>query len=290
MTVSVDALIAAERLPASYAATVDRWWRPLARKIAGWHGAAGQTLIVGINGAQGSGKSTLCRFLQEALLPECGLSAVTLSLDDLYLTLAERQRLAQDIHPLFRTRGVPGTHDAALGMAILDDLAAWRTVALPRFSKAADDRLPRSEWMTHTGRVDVILFEGWCVGARAQDAASLASPVNALEAQEDADGIWRGHINALLSGPYADWFSRMDRLVMLRPPSFDNVLHNRMLQEHKLRAVSPDAAGIMDDDALRRFISHYERLTRHMFADLPSRADAVIDLDARQAVINMSLA
>ena len=71
---------------------------------------------------------------------------------------------------------------------------------------------------------------------------------------------------------------------MLKPPSFEDVLRNRLLQEHKLRMVEPNAAGIMDDAAVQHFISHYERLTRHMFADLPSRADIIFHLDASQNV------
>ncbi|MCI4591669.1 kinase [Sphingobium sp. BYY-5] len=286
MIARIDDLIAAERLPSTYAATVDRWWRPLAGRIAQWRADAGHILIVGINGAQGSGKSTLCRFLEAALLPEYGLSAVTVSLDDLYLPLVDRERIAHEIHPLFRTRGIPGTHDVALGISILDDLAVGREVLVPRFSKALDDRLPQSDWVLHPGHADVILFEGWCVGARPQDAANLGTPLNALEAEADPEGVWRRHVNAALQGSYAQWFSRIDRLVMLKPPSFDDVLRNRLLQEQKLRIVASDAPGIMDDDAVRRFVSHYERLTRHMFADLPVRADILFELDTQQNIIS----
>ncbi|MEC3947507.1 kinase [Sphingobium sp. HWE2-09] len=285
MTDRIEALIAQERLPASYIDTVDRWWRPLGERIAQWRMMAGHTLVVGINGAQGSGKSTLCRFLADVLLPERGLSVATVSLDDFYLRLADRHHMARDTHPLFRTRGVPGTHDVALGIAVLDDLVAGRDVLLPRFSKALDDRLPQSEWMLQSGPVDVVLFEGWCVGARPQGADSLTAPQNRLEAEDDPDGVWRQHVNRALGSSYAQWFSRIDRLVMLKPPSFDAVLRNRLLQEHKLRLTSQDAPGVMDDDAVRRFVSHYERLTRHMFADLPPHADMLFDLDAAQAIV-----
>ncbi|MBO9695023.1 MAG: kinase [Sphingopyxis sp.] len=285
MPAAVDELIVAERLPRTYAATVDRWWWPLAQQIVQWHAEAGRPLIVGINGAQGSGKSTLCRFLQAALLPEYGLSATVVALDDLYLSRMARERIAQDIHPLFRTRGAPGTHDVDAGISLLDDLAAGRDALIPRFSKALDDRLPQAAWVRHSGQVDILLFEGWCVGARPQKAASLEPPLNALEAGEDPDGIWRRHVNLALRTSYARWFSVIDRLVMLKPPSFDHVLTNRLLQEHKLRAIAPDAPGIMDDAAVARFVSHYERVTRHMFADLPGRADVLFALDAEQDVI-----
>ncbi|WP_315762646.1 kinase [Sphingomonas sp. Y38-1Y] len=284
---AIDRLIADERLPQAYAETVDTWWRPLADRIAEWHAAARSPLIVGINGAQGSGKSTLCRFL-ELLLAVRGLSTVTLSLDDLYLPRSDRERLAQEVHPLLRTRGVPGTHDVALGVSILDALRAGRDIAMPRFSKALDDRLPSPDWTRHHGRVDVVLFEGWCVGTRPQDARDLADPQNALEADEDADGCWRRHVNDALATAYTALFAPLDRLVMLRPPSFEAVARNRLLQEHKLRAVAPDAPGVMDDSGVKRFISHYERLTRHNFATLPSHADIVLDLDIDQNVVRAS--
>jgi D-glycerate 3-kinase len=280
----VDDLIAGERLPPSYRETVDRWWRPFARQIAQWHAAAARPLIIGVNGAQGSGKSTLCRFLEGALLPEYGLSTVVVALDDLYLSKAAREELARDVHPLFRTRGVPGTHDVEAGITLLDDLAAGRDVLIPRFSKALDDRLPQADWARHGGGADIILFEGWCVGAQAQEGGLLDPPLNALEADEDAGGIWRRHVNLALQTSYARWFSAIDHMVMLKPPSFEDVLNNRLLQEHKLRAIAPDAPGLMDDDAVARFVSHYERVTRHMFVDLPGRVDVLFALDRQQNV------
>jgi len=282
---TIDDLIAAERLPPSYRETVEHWWRPLARQIGAWRGSAGRTVIVGVNGAQGSGKSTICRFLQSVLLPDQQLSAAVVGLDDLYLPRTDRERMARDIHPLFRTRGVPMTHDIDMGFSLLQDMAAGRATAVPRFSKALDDQLPESDWLRHCGKVDVILFEGWCVGARPQDDASLIEPINALEAQEDQQGIWRGHVNAALRTSYTRCFSLIDHMVMVKPPSFDHVLQNRLLQEHKLLATTPDAPGIMTDDGVRRFVSHYERLTRHMFADLPDRVDLLFQLDDRQDVI-----
>ena len=101
------------------------------------------TLVVGINGCQGSGKSTLADFLQQFLEYQ-GLSVASLSIDDLYLTRAQRQQLAKTVHPLLQTRGVPGTHDTAMGIALIDQLrqlSKGEQLRLPRFDKASDDRL-----------------------------------------------------------------------------------------------------------------------------------------------------
>lgn len=283
MTDAIDALIAEERLPPSYRAVVEQFWQPLANRIAR-EAASRKPLIVGVNGAQGSGKSTLCRFLEVLLRPR-GLRTVTLSLDDLYLSRSERAELAREVHPLFATRGVPGTHAIGLGFDIVEDVLTGRPFTLPRFDKALDDRAPQG---THvTGPVDVLLIEGWCVGARPQSDAALTTPVNALEAEEDADGIWRYVVNRHLAGDYAKLFGLIDLLVMLKVENFAAVHANRSLQEAKLRAAHTDAPGLMDDAALTRFIAHYERLTQHMLAEMPGRASIVFEIGADQVPLTL---
>lgn len=286
----IATIIAQERLPADYAETVERWWRPLARQIAQWHGAAGRPIVVGINGAQGSGKSTLCAFLEQALLPELELKAVTLALDDLYLTQAERQVLGRTVHPLLATRGVPGTHDTQLGSAILQDLAVGRPTRIPKFSKAVDDRLPMEQAHSVAGPVDVVLFEGWCVGAKPQEPGELAVPVNKLEAEQDRDGVWRRFVNERLAGDYAALFAQIDHLVMLRPASFESVFANRLLQERKLRAVESGGTGEVDEEKLRAFISTYERITRAMMALQALDPEVIVSLAEGQQVAGVTWA
>lgn len=278
MSDPIAELIAAEGLPEDYAEVVEQHWKPLATRIARFP-AARAPLVVGINGAQGSGKSTLCKFL-ELLLARRQIRAVTLSLDDLYLTRAERQQLAAEVHPLFATRGVPGTHAVGMGLGLIEDMLAGRALDLPRFDKGTDDR--SEETVTITGPVDVLLLEGWCVGAKPQEAEALAEPINALEREEDPDGVWRSLVNHWLAKDYAKLFDQIDLLVMLKVDSFDAVRRNRALQEEKLRAADPDAPGLMDDDALDRFCAHYERLTRHMLEEMPARADVVIEIGPDQ--------
>jgi D-glycerate 3-kinase len=277
MSTALTRLIADEGLPEAYRDIVESHWRPLSEEIA--MEAIGKRVVVGINGAQGSGKSTACRFL-EVLLVEHNQRSATLSIDDLYLTRAERERLGRNVHPLLATRGVPGTHDPALGLKVIEDFRAGRDLVLPRFDKSIDDRRPEPERVK--GPLDVLLFEGWCLGAMPQGDAALAEPVNALEASEDPEGAWRAYVNRALREDYAPLFAELDMLVMLKVPDFASVRRNRALQEDKLRTRNPGAPGLMDAAALERFLDQDERLTLHMFAEMPARADVLIEIGADQ--------
>jgi len=277
----LEGFIQDERLDEGFVAQVEALHAPLAARIAAV--AMGPALVVGICGPQGSGKTTTVRVLV-ALLEARGLRVATLSLDDLYLPRADREALARDIHPLLRTRGVPGTHDVSLGLAVLDGLAREGETALPRFDKATDDRAPVNAWPVVAGPVDVVLFEGWCVGARPEPPEALALPLNTLERERDPDATWRAYANAALAGPYRPLFARLDLLVLFTAPDFETVLAWRREQEAKLRrrlAEAGQATGqVMNDDEVATFVQHYERLSRHIAREMPARADLVLTLDA----------
>lgn len=277
----LSAFLREENLPAEFAAEIEALHAPLAARIAAV--AMGPAFVVGICGPQGSGKSTTVAVVA-ALLEVRGLKVATLSLDDLYLPRADREALARDVHPLLRTRGVPGTHDVALGLAVLDGLAGEGETVLPRFDKACDDRAPVDAWPVVAGPVDVVLFEGWCVGARPEPPQALAAPLNALERERDPDGAWRSYVNAALAGPYRALFARLDLLVLLTAPDFETVLAWRREQEAKLRGRLAEAGQgadrAMSDDEVAVFVQHYERLSRHIAREMPARADLVVALDA----------
>ena len=201
------------------------------------------------------------------------MPAAVLSLDDLYLTRAERLELGRKVHPLLRTRGVPGTHDVALGLATIAALQRGEPARLPRFDKGRDERAPEADWPRAPADTRLLIFEGWCLGAVPQDAAALAEPVNDLERREDPRGLWRGHANRALAGAYRELFAKLDLLILLAAPGFEVVRAWRRQQELALREAGAPAA--MDDAAIARFVQHYERLTRHILAEMPARADLV---------------
>ncbi len=246
--------------------------------------------VLGICGAQGSGKSTLARAIEQDAAQR-GIAAATLSIDDLYRTRAEREVLARDVHPLLRTRGVPGTHDIALGLQVLAALDRGEPAALPRFDKARDDRCPEAQWSQAPANTQLLILEGWCIGAKPQEPADLRAPVNALERTEDGEGVWRDHANDALAGGYQTLFARIDVLVLLAAPSFDVVFDWRWQQETELRErVGSEAPGLMDAAGVARFIQHYERLTRHILAEMPARADLVVRLAQDRSVLAINRA
>jgi D-glycerate 3-kinase len=270
----IDQFLLEQELPERFRDTLDGICQPLAARATRLRQVRRKSVVIGLCGAQGSGKSTIAAATVK-LLEDDGLTAVAVSLDDFYLSKRGREQLAKRTHPLLATRGPPGTHDVDLAGAVLDQLRKEGRVALPTFDKAIDERRPRAAWTTVATPVDVVIFEGWCAGARAQGAAALSAPVNSLEADEDSSGRWRAYVNAQLDGPYQQLFERLNELVLLEAPSFEVVLDWRLEQERKLAARTGHG---MSETEVARFVAHYERLTRAILAEMPARADVVFPL------------
>lgn len=242
--------------------------------------AATRPAVYGIAGLQGSGKSTLAAQMV-ALAKTRGLSVVALSIDDFYLGRRERMRLGRTVHPLLATRGPPGTHEVTLACATIDALQERREVgvALPRFDKIADRRWPPSRWPRVHHRPDLIVFEGWFLKVPAQMHSELVAPLNALERDEDPDGIWRGYVNQALANEYTALWQRIDRLLFLRGPGFEIVPQWRWQQEVALQAAQPGRRA-MDRAAVERFVLFFERVSRQALRTLPAIAGRTIHLDA----------
>ena len=280
-----------QQLPTGYQAMAIEYFLPLAQALAqaSHNNHSGKPLIIGINGCQGSGKSTLAGLLEQLLNKYHKLSAANLSIDDFYHTKARRQGLASDIHPLFITRGVPGTHDIDLLQHTIAALSVPHStessIAIPRFDKARDDRLATELWDNIKPPVDIIILEGWCVGIQEVNNR-LSSPVNKLEENEDSEGIWRNTIYTHVEQNYAPLFQQISTLIMLKAPHFDCVYQWRKKQEEKLeqRLGTQSSSAIMTTEALERFIQHYQRLTEDMLLSLPIVADIVFELNTRHQI------
>ena len=284
-------------LPDSVAFNFMRWYAGVTQSLAQRAKAAHTAPLVGFSGCQGSGKSTLVALVAKVMREVHGVSTVVLSLDDFYLTKAARAALEESIHPLFATRGVPGTHDLAL---LNETIAALRqpppggAVPVPAFDKALDDRTEMVHWRQVSAPVQLILLEGWCVGLSPQQDRELEAPINPREAEQDPSMIWRGEVNRQLATEYADLFGKLDALLLLQAPSFDAVFDWRWQQEQRLsqqfQQDHPDKPDpTMSRSEVAEFILHYQRLTEHGLRTLPDRADFVWELATDRSVERMWL-
>jgi len=279
MTPAEQQFLHRNQLPDSYLAMAEQWFQPLLDDFSLPSQISCRPRVILINGSQGSGKSTLADYLCTALKDRQGIRCVALSLDDFYLTLAQRMGLARAIHPLLATRGVPGTHDIPLATATLNSLIRGQDETLiARFDKSTDDRYPISDCQTISGPVGLIILEGWCAGAMAQSNEALETAINKLEQEEDAMGLWRAYTNNALAGAYQRLFKMADTLVMLKAPSFEAVFKWRLEQERKM------AAPLMNETKVLRFIQHYQRLTEHCLLELPKRADHLFHLNFERQI------
>ena len=243
--------------------------------------------ILGLSGLQGSGKSTLARVMK-AQAEARGWATEVLSLDDFYYARSDREALARDVHPLLRTRGVPGTHEIELMMSVLAALphaSDKLPVSHPRFDKGRDTRFSPSRWPRVTRPPKLVIVEGWALGVRPQLQAALATPINELEAREDPDGSWRHWVNKQLRG-YQPLWRKFDALIVLQAPSWAIVRRWRGEQEQELLARHAPLA--MDATAMERFLAHFERLSRHALATLPALADTCVEYDDDRHVTGLS--
>lgn len=277
-------LIEKMRLPEDFYDIIQNVYMPLAAHIVSK--LQGETLLVSISGAQGTGKSTLTSFLKDILESELQCGVAELSIDDFYLTRNERQKLAHSVHPLLVTRGVPGTHDVSLLEQSLLALINGEPCRVPKFDKAADDRCAQSQWTDYASPVKIILFEGWFNNCPVQSREQLLEPINELERKEDAHGVWRTYVNDQLKQYHQRIFDFTDVCIMLKAPDFESIYKWRRLQEHKLKESLPiyEQQHVMSDNELKRFIQHYERISLHSSEFLPDVADLVLPVSDNHAL------
>ena len=239
-----------------------------------------KTKIIGLTGGQGSGKSTISQILKIILKEGFNLSTVIFSIDDFYKTLQERKAMSIKINPLFLTRGVPGTHNTSLLLKCLKNLKSknFKKFLIPKFDKSIDDRLSKMFWQKIKTKPDIVIFEGWCVGAFPQKNKDLIAPINVLEKEKDKKGIWRNFVNKELKTRYKKIFKLIDLMIFLKIRSFEYVYKWRSLQEKKLRVTSK-GKKTMSNKQVKNFIMFYERITRHMLKNFSKKANFVINLD-----------
>ena len=261
---------------------LDKFYLPVCKKIYQDYKKNKKIKIIGLTGGQGAGKSTITQIIKLILEIKYNLIVVYFSIDDFYKTLPERIKLSKKFHQLFKIRGVPGTHDTNLIKKTFKDLIKkkFKSLSIPRFDKSKDDRFPKKKWQKIRKQPQIIIFEGWCVGAKPQKKKYLKKSINTLERKKDPDLKWRLRVNYELRNEYKQIFKKINKLVFLKVPNFECVYKWRLLQEKKLQFVSK-GKKIMTPTQVKNFIMHYERITKQMLVDLTKKAYAVLYLDKK---------
>jgi len=237
-----------------------------------------KTLFLGLSGGQGAGKTTIVGILTIILRKYFKRKVQSISIDDFYKKLKERKKMSNNVHPLFKTRGVPGTHDIDLIRKFFYFIKKkkFRKFKTPKFSKISDDRLKKKYWFNINERPEIVIFEGWCIGAKPQLNSSIFKPVNILEKREDKDMVWRKYVNKKLKNEYKKFFSKIDHFIFMKVPNFKMVFKWRLLQEIKLQKKSHSNKKIMSYYEIKRFIMFYQRITLQMIKDLSKSASVVM--------------
>ena len=245
-------------------------------------------LIVGLAGGQGSGKTTISSILSLILKKYFKLKVFKISIDDFYKTKKQREILSKNKHSLLLTRGVPGTHDIKIMLDFFRKIKTknFKSLKLPKFNKANDDRYKKTHWYKLKSRPDVVIFEGWCVGAKPQSLRLLKKPINTIEKAYDKSLKWRRFVNLQLKTNYKKLYSQLDSLLYLKVKNFNLLKKWRIKQEEKLwlKAKSRKNLKIMNKKEVINFMQTYQRITEQMFKDAPKYSSIIMNLNKNHQI------
>ncbi|MEG3895310.1 MULTISPECIES: glycerate kinase [unclassified Microcoleus] len=255
--------------------TLWKFWLPLAMQLSAEKQSLNRPLIQGILGGQGTGKTTLCQVLRLILL-KLGYSTVSLSLDDLYKTYADRQQL-QKADPRLIWRGPPGTHDIDLGISVLDELRRSQTrelaavdypkfdalkpdlikniIEIPRFDKSACGGAGDRSQPEIISGADIVLFEGWLVGVNPVVDAKLNDFLAGapFPISTEGDCQFARDMNAKLHD-YLPLWNRLDRLMVLYPQDYRISQVWRNQAEREMMAAGKSG---MSEAEINRFVEYF---------------------------------
>ena len=234
-----------------------------------------------IAGSQGAGKSTLTKIFKLALEKIYKKKVMLLSIDDYYLSKKKRLDLSKKIHPLLITRGVPGTHNIeVLKKDVLSFQKKKFPIITPTFNKLKDDISNKKKIVKNA---EILLLEGWCCGSPPINKKYLFKNINSLEAILDKNKRWRQYYNSQLKKDYKNVFSLFDQQIYIQAPSFTYILKWRHAQE-KNNAIKSKQKKFMKKNDLKKFVDHYEKLTKWMMKTMPAKADMLIKIDENQKI------
>ncbi len=242
--------------------------------------------FVGLAGGQGTGKTTISSLIRIILIKYFRLNVFRISIDDFYKTRKERINLSKRVHPMLLTRGVPGTHDINMMLNFFKNSKSkkFKRLKLPTFNKAIDDRFNKKKWYDLKKRPDVIIFEGWCVGAKSEKNSTLKKTINSMEKSKDQKQVWRKYVNYQLKSKYKNLYSQLNCLVFLKAKNFSLLQKWRLKQERKLWVKSKVKSKIMSKADVLNFMQTYQRITQNMFRNMPKYASVIFNLNSNHQI------
>ena len=244
--------------------------------------------FVGLAGGQGTGKTTTSSLIKIILSKYFKLNVFRISIDDFYKTRKERISLSKRVHPMLLTRGVPGTHDINMMLNFFKNVKSrkFKRLKLPTFNKAIDDRFNKKKWYDLKKRPDVIIFEGWCVGAKSEKRNTLKKTINIMEKTKDQKQIWRKFVNDQLKSKYKKLYSQLNCLIYLKAKDFSLLQKWRLKQERKLwiKSKKNSNSKIMSKADVLSFMQTYQRITQNMFRYMPKYASIIINLNSNHQI------
>ena len=244
--------------------------------------------IVGLSGGQGSGKTTISSIISIILRKYFKLNVFIISIDDFYKTRKERFLLSKRIHPFLMTRGVPGTHDINMMLDFFKRVKGkkFRSLKLPKFNKVTDDRYNKKSWYSLKKKPDIIIFEGWCVGAKAEKNNTVKKSVNSMEKLKDTKLTWRSYVNEQLKTKYKQLYDQLNCLLYIKSSNFTLLKKWRIKQEKKLRLKNKrsNKFKIMSDQEVINFMQTYQRVTQSMFKYVPKYASIILNLKSNHQI------
>ena len=244
--------------------------------------------FVGLAGGQGTGKTTISSLIEIILTKYFNLKVFRISIDDFYKTRRERISLSKKIHPMLLTRGVPGTHDINMMLSFFRKVKSkkFKELKLPTFNKAIDDRFDKKKWYNLKEKPDVIIFEGWCVGAKSEKNKSLKKIINSMEKAKDQKQIWRKYVNDQLKSKYKKLYSQLNCLIYLKAKNFSLLQKWRLKQERKLWINNKKnfSLKIMSKGDVINFMQTYQRITQNMFKYMPKYASIILNLNSNHQI------
>jgi len=244
--------------------------------------------FVGLAGGQGTGKTTISSLIKIILIKYFKLKVFRISIDDFYKTRKERISLSKKVHPMLLTRGVPGTHDINMMLSFFKKVKSrkFKKLKLPTFNKATDDRFNKKRWYDLKDKPDVIIFEGWCVGAKSEKNNTLKKTINSMEKAKDQKQIWRKYVNHQLKSKYKNLYSQLNCLIYLKAKNFSLLQKWRLKQERKLLLSSKRKLNlkIMSKGDVLNFMQTYQRITQNMFRYMPKYASIILNLNTNHQI------